>query len=125
MDIKVLRPFKKKIIVPIYDADLWLIVTDDIVKDRNKMDHLFGKGLIADDYDALCSFSGQNHFALFLKRAPLTLKILSHEVFHLTHRIMDWVSANFDAGHHEQGALLHGYLMDTIYRELQVQPKEK
>lgn len=31
---------------------------------------------------------------------------------------MDWVSANFDANHHEQGALLHGYLMDTVCRAM-------
>lgn len=37
-----------------------------------------------------------------------------HEVFHLTHRILDWVSANFDENHHEQGALLYAYLLGVV-----------
>lgn len=113
------RRMKKKLSVPIYDAVLWLVVTDNIAKERKKWEHMFGPAPDAHDYDALCSCSGGHNFALFFAREPLTLKILSHEVFHLTHRIMDWVSANFDAGHHEQGALLHGYLMDTVCRAMQ------
>lgn len=113
------RRMKKKLSVPIYDAVLWLVVADNIAKERKKLEHLFGPAPDAHDYDAMCSYSGGHTFALFFAREPLTLKILSHEVFHLTHRIMDWVSANFDAGHHEQGALLHGYLMDAVCRAMQ------
>lgn len=115
-----IRPslMRKKLSVPIYDAVLWVVVTDNISKERKKWEKLFGPAPSAHDYDALCSYYGGHTFALFFARGPLTLKILSHEVFHLTHRIMDWAGANFDADHHEQGALLHGYLMDTICRAM-------
>jgi hypothetical protein len=112
------RLMKKKLAVPIYDAVLWIVVTDNIAKERRKWEHLFGPAPDGHNYDALCSYSGGHNFALFFERESLTVKILSHEVFHLTHRIMDWVGANFDANHHEQGALLHGYLMDMVCREM-------
>jgi hypothetical protein len=112
------RRTKRRLEVPIYDAVVWLIVTDDIASERKKWEHLFGPAPAADNYDALCSYSGGHTFALFLSRRTLTLKILSHEIFHLTHRILDWVGANFDATHHEQGALLHGYLMNAACRAL-------
>ncbi len=105
---------KKKLTVPIYGAALWLVVTDNVVKERRKWEHLFGPGPIEHDYDALCSHTGGHTFALFFAIKPLCLELVSHEVFHLTHRILEWANSHFDSGHHEQGALLHGYLMKEI-----------
>lgn len=115
---KHIRLIRKKFSIPIYDATLWLIVTGNISRERKKWDYLFGPAPDAHNYDALCSYSGGHTFALFFAREQMTLKILSHEVFHLTHRIMDWSGLNFDSNHHEQGALLHGYLMDMVFREI-------
>lgn len=110
---------KKEIQIPIYDAVLWLIVTDDIAKERREMEHWFGPVPETDQYHALCSYGRGHNFALFLEQEACTVKIVAHEVFHLTHRILDWCGANFDSRHHEQGALLHGYLMELISRELE------
>jgi hypothetical protein len=112
-----LRPMNKRFVVPIYEARIRLVVSYDVTAERKKFIHLFGS--VPDEYyDAVCSYSGYGDFALFFECKPLSLNVLSHEVFHLTHRILDWVSANFDGGHHEQGALLHGYLMETIKNKL-------
>lgn len=108
---------KKELTIPIYDAVLWLVVVDNPVKERKKWEFMFGPAP-AGDYTALCSYSGGHEFGLFFNRERLSLEILSHEVFHLTHRILDWAGANFDATHHEQAALLHGYLMKTVYLAL-------
>lgn len=112
------KSIKRKISVPIYDAVVWIIARDGIAKERKKWEHLFGPGPDGHEYDALCSHSGGHTFGLFFERRCISIKIISHEVFHLTHRMMDWAGANFDSNHHEQGALLHGYLMDVIFKTL-------
>src|SRR6185436_5871019 len=49
------RNRKRKLAIPIYDAVVWLIVTDHIAKERKKWEHLFGPAPAAADYHALCS----------------------------------------------------------------------
>jgi hypothetical protein len=112
---------KKELHIPIYDAVLWLVVTDDIGAERKAMEHWFGPVPETDQYSALCSYGRGHNFALFFEPSACTVNMVSHEVFHLTHRILDWAGMNFDRSHHEQGALLHGYLMDLVSRELDVQ----
>jgi hypothetical protein len=107
------RRIRKRIEVPIYDAVVWLVVVDNVAKERRKWEHLFGPAPAA-NYNALCSRSGGQDFALFFSWEAVTFKTIAHEVFHLTHRILEWVNANFDATHHEQGALLHGHLMECV-----------
>lgn len=115
-----MRTSKRKIRVPIYSVYFWLIVTDDIPIERRKMNHLLG------DYEAtpndmgLCCYRNE-HFALFLRRDQICINIIAHEVFHLTHRICDWASINFDPEHHEAAALLHGFLMEHVM--LAIRPK--
>jgi hypothetical protein len=109
---------KKELHIPIYDAVLWLIVADDIAAERKLMSHWFGPVPDGNQYDAICSYGDGHNFALFFEPQACTIKTVSHEVFHLTHRILDWSGAHFDSSHHEQGSLLHGYLMDMVIREL-------
>jgi hypothetical protein len=116
---------KRKIIVPIFDAEVMLVLTNDITGERRKMEHIFGPAPDDHDYDALTSYSGGHRFGLFINRKTISTKIIAHEVFHLTHRILDWVGANFDDKHHEQGALLCGYLMDWVCRKSKLKNKRK
>lgn len=110
---------KKELSIPIYDAVLHLVVTDDIGTERARMTHWFGPVPAADTYDALCSYGAGHNFALFFTHsASRCLKVVAHEVFHLTHRILDWSGANFDSDHHEQAALLNGYLFELVWREV-------
>lgn len=110
---------KKRFDIPIYDAVLWIVTTKSIAKERRKWEHVFGPSPASSDIAALCSYGTGHTFALFFEPKP-DLKIVAHEVFHLAHRIMDWAGANFDGTHHEQGALLNGYLMDLVARHMKV-----
>jgi len=112
-----MKRLAKKITVPIYDAELWLVVSDRIDLERKRMEPVFGPAPEG-GYSALCSYNGTGRFALFFKKSDVTLKTVSHEVFHLTHRILDWVGSNFDSDHHEQGALLNSYLMDQVFHSI-------
>lgn len=100
-------------IVPIFGARVQLIVTDDIRSERKKQEHLFGPVDSGTYYLALCSRSGGHNFALFFEPAGLTRRIIAHEIFHLTHRILhDWIGAQFD---HETFACLNGDLHEWVY----------
>ena len=99
--------------VPLYGAVVYVVVSKDICKARKKYNKLFG-GILDGDCAALCSYSSNGNFGLFFDSNALTLTKVAHEVFHLTHRIMDWAGCNFDPAHHEQGALLHGWLMNKV-----------
>lgn len=99
--------------VPIYDALVWLVVSPDAAQERSNMNHIFGAA--PGDWDACCARSGGREFGLFFLPSALNINTIGHEVFHLTHRILEWASCNFDAAHHEQGALLHGYLLNQVF----------
>ena len=110
--MRVLR-IKHKLIVPIYEAEVWVIVSDNIAKERENFNDLFGP-FDGERFDAICTYSGGQTFALFFTPRALTYRVIAHEVFHLTHRILDWVGANFDSKHHETAALLHDYLFHNV-----------
>jgi hypothetical protein len=105
---------KRERILPIYGARIQLIVTADICAARKAQEHLFGP-ISGTCYDALCSRSGGQNFALFFEPAALTHRIIGHEVFHLTHRILEWVGAPFTTDNHEVFAALHGELQTWVY----------
>ena len=111
-----MKTVHKQYFIPIFGVKLFLIISKDINKDRKKFENYFGP-VQSENYDALCSHSGGETFALFFTASTIDMRIISHEIFHLTHRILDWVGGNFDKTHHEQGALLCGYLTGLVTSE--------
>ena len=109
-----MKRLKRRFRIPIYGVDVWIVVSDDIGKVRRSMDHIFGPCDTGGFFAGLCSCSDSGDFALFFRPNRLTYSDIGHEVFHLTHRIMEYYEGNFDSNHHEQGAYLHGYLMDLV-----------
>lgn len=103
--------------VPIYDVNLWLVSGDrDAVRAaRAELEHLFGPPPTNDDWAAMHSYRDAN-FGLFIPTDGKCPKVLAHEIFHLTHRILEWTNSNFDPDHHEQGALLCGFLTELVER---------
>lgn len=106
------KTYKRWHPIPIYDARLLIVVTDDLRKSRALFDDTFGEGPTG-GYTALASFNAVGDFAVFLP-CGVSDNVLAHEVFHVTHRILDYTNCNFDAEHHEQGALLNGYLTEIV-----------
>lgn len=109
--------FKKLIKIPIYEVKITLIVAESC---RNVSVILNGTPVntVTNDFAAITYSGYGNHFGLLFDRESTTVSVIAHEVFHLTHRILDFVGANFDNDHHECAALLNGYLMDTVIKEL-------
>ena len=105
---------RKKIHVPIYDVDLVVVVTDDIPAAYKRE-----FGVQIDDLHAAClGYSGRK-FGLFFEPKFKRRGIIAHEIFHLTHRILEKCTCNFDAGHHEPGAYLCEYLTEKVHAILE------
>lgn len=100
--------------VPIWNVFLHVYVDKDPAAARVKANALFGEWSPDDKFQALASWNGPEFGIFFHPRPPM--ETVAHEVFHVTHRIMEYCSANFDSEHHEQGAYLMGWLMDVVWR---------
>lgn len=114
-----MRMIEKEFRIPVYDVALLVCACDDPVKRRIRYSKTLGE-YDGGDFSGLCSWNGKGSFAVFIKSECVDINTISHEVFHLTHRIMEFCSCNFDEDHHEQGAYLMGYLMDLICKTLKV-----
>lgn len=114
MGVEVTRKLKKQIEIPIYGALVWIVVDKDILAARKKFNHLFGE-YGSDNWDALCCYNGRGYFGLFFKpSSKCTREVIAHEIFHLTHHILEWCSIEWTPHHHEHGALLCGYLTEKV-----------
>ena len=111
--------FIRKINIPIYDAQLWVCVFPDgefatesakahkrLLKGDCEVSEFEGCG-------AMHAWRGKKHLLLFCK-GNLNADHVSHELFHLTHRIMEYRNFNFGPDHHEQGAYLIGWLTGKV-----------
>ena len=103
---------KRKFNIPIYDFVLWVVISDDIVKEREKMDEVFGVG----DYDEFAAFVSyyNGYFGIFLT-PDATRNTIAHEIYHLTRRMCGYHHCDYGAAYHEHEALLCGYLTDLVY----------
>lgn len=105
------KPKKVKFHVPIFDVSVSVIVTNDIPAAYKK--HF---GIEIGDTRMACLGYNKNDFGLFLEpKAAERHEIIAHEIFHLTHRILERCSMNFDEGHHEVGAYLCEWLTKQIF----------
>ena len=110
----------KKITIPIYDCTLFVCLGKTVGENRKKLVNVFGE--CDEDYyncAGLCCHQGSN-FGLFFEIKNLTIDTISHEIFHVTHRILERHETHFDSGHHEHAAALHGYLTDLVFKTLKL-----
>lgn len=117
-----MKRFEEKFVVPIYDATVYVVVADDLAPERRRPEW---KSIIGPPLEGIC-IVGQvercnGNFVLFLKRTHAkNVEIVAHEVFHIAHRIGDWTNLGFDENHHEGVALLHGWLIQKIFKILKI-----
>ncbi len=106
-------------IVPIYGTKLEFVVSDSITKARNKPDRVkrYRSKYEEGEFYGLLSRFG-NYMGLFIASDAVTHDGIAHEVFHLTHRIAEFVEVKFDPDHHEALAYLNQELTRTIYDDL-------
>ncbi len=101
--------------VPIHDVTVVVIVTRDIPAAYKRE---FGVDI--GNAQMACLGYDKRKFGLFLEPAArLRPEIVVHEIFHLTHRILEKNHMNFDESHHEMGAYLCEYLTRRIFLLIQ------
>ena len=105
---------KRTFIVPIHEVTVVVVVTTNIpAAYKREFDVEIG-----DTRMGCLGYQGRK-FGLFLEPAARQRpEIIAHEIFHLTHRILEKNNMNFDECHHEMGAYLNEYLTKTIYNIL-------
>jgi len=103
--------FRESLIVPPFCAKLWVVLADDIDLARFEMNDQLGPIKYNESgYEALTCSHGATFGVFFSHSNWRKLSVFNHEMFHLTHRILDCYECGFDSKHHEIGAYLHGWL---------------
>lgn len=105
---------KAKFQVPIFDVSVTVTITNDIpAAYKREFDVDIGATQMA------CLGYNKNRFGLFFEPAAVKRhEIIAHEIFHLTHRILERCCMNFDEGHHEVGAYLCEWLTKKVFEIL-------
>ena len=100
--------------VPIYDATLCIVDTKNIEKSLKKM-----RGKESSEESNLLSYLYWDHdkysanWWLCIDFENLNIGALVHELFHATHRILEYFDVKFTTDNHEPFA----YLMEYLYNE--------
>jgi hypothetical protein len=104
--------------LPIFDAaNIWIIATDDIQASRRAREGVLGS-IDSSQYTGLCSWDNRGKFFLFFTIKCLDHSLIAHEVFHLTHRILEYCEASYHPQHSEAHAHLCGWLTNVVYQDL-------
>ena len=94
-----------------FDVSIGVVVTRDIPAAYKRE-----FGIEIDHTMMACLGYHGRRFVLFLEPAAVSRReIIAHEIFHLTHRILEKCSMNFDSGHHEVGAYLCEHLTKKVF----------
>ena len=102
-----------RIDIPIYNCNLYVIDTDDISNSVANT-QIF-------DYDVTCSEScliskESGDFYLYIDLKVCTIGLLAHELFHATHRILEYFGVQFTRDNHEPFAYLMEYLVNECVK---------
>jgi hypothetical protein len=95
---------------------LWVVVNDRPQKALREFKDIFGKQ--RHNYAALHSWNNRGDFGIFFRKGLITTRYVAHEVFHATHRIMEFSGDDFAANHHEPYSHLNGYLSHIVTRAI-------
>lgn len=116
MKITKTKSSRTQFTVPMHEVTVVIVVSDDIPAAYKRE-----FGVEIDDTKMACCGYFKRKFGIFLEpAAKARLEIVAHEIFHLTHRILESNCMNFDEGHHEMGAYLCEYLTKKIHNILKV-----
>ena len=100
--------------VPIHDVSVIVVITNDIPAAYKRE-----FGIEIGDAQMACLGYDKRKFGLFFEpKAKLRQEIVFHELFHLTHRILEKNCMDFDSEHHDQGAYLCESLTKTVFKIL-------
>lgn len=107
---------RKHFNVPICDVNVVIIITTNIPKSYEKEFEV----QIGDTQMACLGYNKRKFVLFFEPKVSHRKEIIIHEIFHLTHRILEKCCMNFDENHHEMGAYLCEYLTLKVFKILRI-----
>jgi hypothetical protein len=104
--------------MPIYHVSFELVVTDDMIKSQ-AVEPRFTRLGKQKPYgcDGLAIYREWN-FCMMLDKDRINHNLIAHEVFHVTHRMLDYCGVKFRVNNHEAFAYVNGFLSDYVYKQL-------
>lgn len=106
--------------VPIYELTLHLVYGEynKVRQLRNSLEFVqrFGTELTG-EFSGVLSYR-THHFGLFFDQSRLTPEIIAHEVFHCTHRMLEYIGHELTTNSCEPHAYLCGWITDWMYKNL-------
>lgn len=99
--------------IPLYNGNLYVIDTKDVVEAV--------KDTQDDDYEVTSSEScliskRSGDFYLYIDLQYCSIGLLAHELFHATHRILEYFGVEFNRDNHEPFAYLMEYLVNECIK---------
>src|SRR5665648_713780 len=106
---------KTRLRIPIYDVTLWVVVCDNIARERVKLSGRFGKCTDDDvgDPGALCAFRA-GYIGIFFRNGHIGINQVAHECYHVSSRILEWCDIPVSNENQETAAYLNGYLLKRV-----------
>lgn len=110
----------KKYKVPLYHCNLWVLVSNNFVKDAKKLNINLSSN--ANEHDAITFKKLETEFSTFCvfirKDRKKYIDIISHESVHVVNLIFKEVGIELDIENDEPQAYLMGWVVDKIYKAI-------
>lgn len=106
--------------IPIYQVEVEIVLSHNVLNAQLCPKRVKRYGDFEESEQAGEVLHNGSRFCLILQRDSLDYNLVGHEVFHLTHRIMESVGAEIGPDCHEPYAYLCGYLMQLVVDDLRL-----
>lgn len=107
---------KSKFFIPVYNAWVYLVVSENPAKDMSGLGHIFD-GVDDDDYTA-CVYSSNMVFAIVFRPKYLAMSIVAHESVHLARAILSAHGIRPHKRTEEIECILVQYIVDQLVKRI-------
>lgn len=114
-----METFEINYIIPLINLPFLLNISNNPVEERKKHAEFgeYRKDLQGTPTGIASAQNG--YFAIFLERQSLKHGLIAHEVFHVAHRMVDWIGDKFSLENQEFPASLCEHITNWIYFQLE------
>ena len=104
---------KYRIHIPLYNGNLYIIDTKDVV---TAVETTQGEDYEVTSSESCLISKRCGDFYLYIDLKDCSIGLLAHELFHATHRILEYFGVEFTRDNHEPFAYLMEYLVNECIK---------
>ena len=132
--MKSCKPFYRVTKLPLYDGiELHLVVANTLLEGVTYLDKrcpLDGKSLSTNnDMEHMVAFfvwtDDLKGYLVFSRARPVTVNVITHEVFHAMMRFMHFLEEEFSLDHQEPFAYLCGWINEWVFEQIIAEHKSR